>query len=120
MKRPEDIEHFVRRRFSAAASAPVTVDKVRPCISASIGVTIYPQDDSDADQLIRHADRAMYAAKQAGKNRYQIFRYPSATWPWSQLQSIETLRQALAFGTICPPLPAKVNLRTGAVVGAGR
>jgi diguanylate cyclase (GGDEF)-like protein len=42
-------------------------------VSASIGVTIYPQDDADADQLMRHADQAMYQAKQLGKNRYHVF-----------------------------------------------
>jgi GGDEF domain-containing protein len=38
-----------------------------------MGVTIYPQDGSVADLLVRHADQAMYAAKQAGKNRYHRF-----------------------------------------------
>ena len=42
-------------------------------VSASIGVTFYPQDDVDADVLLRHADQAMYQAKQAGKNRYHLF-----------------------------------------------
>jgi diguanylate cyclase (GGDEF)-like protein/PAS domain S-box-containing protein len=43
-------------------------------VSASIGVTFYPQHkDVDADQLIRQADQAMYIAKQSGKNRYHIF-----------------------------------------------
>jgi GGDEF domain-containing protein len=36
-------------------------------LSAYIGVTLYPQDGVDADQLMRHADQAMYVAKQAGK-----------------------------------------------------
>jgi EAL domain-containing protein (putative c-di-GMP-specific phosphodiesterase class I) len=42
-------------------------------VSASIGVTLYPDDNVDADSLLRHADHAMYTAKQLGKNRYQIF-----------------------------------------------
>ncbi len=42
-------------------------------ISASIGVTLYPDDDVDADGLLRHADQAMYAAKQLGRNRYHFF-----------------------------------------------
>jgi diguanylate cyclase (GGDEF)-like protein len=43
-------------------------------VSASIGATFYPQaGDVDADQLLRQADQAMYRAKLAGKNRYQIF-----------------------------------------------
>lgn len=42
-------------------------------ITASIGVTLYPNDSSDADTLLRHADWAMYQAKQAGRNRYYLF-----------------------------------------------
>lgn len=42
-------------------------------ISASIGVTIYPVDKSEADILLRHADQAMYLAKQRGKNQYKFF-----------------------------------------------
>ena len=42
-------------------------------ISASIGVTVFPNDGSDADTLLRHADRAMYAMKQAGRNRFHLF-----------------------------------------------
>jgi diguanylate cyclase (GGDEF)-like protein len=43
-------------------------------VSASLGVTFYPQaNDVGADQLLRQADQAMYQAKVAGRNRYQIF-----------------------------------------------
>lgn len=45
-------------------------------VSASIGVTLYPHDDSDADTLLRHADQAMYVAKESGKNRY-VFHHHS-------------------------------------------
>ena len=42
-------------------------------VSASIGVTFYPADNEDGDTLLRHADQAMYIAKQTGKNRYHIY-----------------------------------------------
>lgn len=42
-------------------------------VSTSIGVTLYPEDDSDTDLLLRHADYAMYQAKQTGKNKYCLF-----------------------------------------------
>jgi diguanylate cyclase (GGDEF)-like protein/PAS domain S-box-containing protein len=60
-------------RLLQAAADPVTVGDALLQVSASIGVTIYPQDDADADQLMRHADQAMYQAKQLGKNRYHVF-----------------------------------------------
>ncbi|MDP1652606.1 MAG: diguanylate cyclase, partial [Rhodocyclaceae bacterium] len=51
----------------AVADATVT------SVSASMGVTFFPADAADADTLVRHADQAMYLAKQAGRNRYQVF-----------------------------------------------
>ena len=56
-----------------ACAEPVELKDLVIQVSASIGVTLFPSDDVDADQLIRHADQAMYQAKQAGKNRYQFF-----------------------------------------------
>jgi diguanylate cyclase (GGDEF)-like protein/PAS domain S-box-containing protein len=61
-------------RLLAAAAEPVSVNERLLQVSASLGVTFYPQaGDVDADQLLRQADQAMYQAKLAGKNRYQIF-----------------------------------------------
>jgi diguanylate cyclase (GGDEF)-like protein/PAS domain S-box-containing protein len=61
-------------RLLAAAAEPVRVGELILKVSASIGVTFYPQQgDLDADQLIRQADQAMYRAKMTGKNRYHMF-----------------------------------------------
>ena len=58
----------------SAASLPLTVDDIILRVSASLGVTFYPQtEEVDADQLLRQADQAMYQAKLAGKNRYHFF-----------------------------------------------
>ena len=50
-------------RVMESVSAPYTLDTERVVVTASIGYTIFPQDDADADTLLRHADQAMYAAK---------------------------------------------------------
>jgi diguanylate cyclase (GGDEF)-like protein/PAS domain S-box-containing protein len=60
-------------RLLQAAASPVMMGETALQVSASIGLTFYPQDNVDADQLLRHADQAMYTAKQAGKNRYHLF-----------------------------------------------
>ncbi|MGD9169872.1 MAG: PAS domain S-box protein, partial [Candidatus Thiodiazotropha sp.] len=61
------------KRILDKVSEPMMLEKELVSVSASIGVTLYPDDDVDADNLLRHADHAMYTAKQLGKNRYQIF-----------------------------------------------
>jgi diguanylate cyclase (GGDEF)-like protein len=69
---PRDCEPVLLRLLQAAARS-VTADETLLNVSASIGVTLYPQDGADADLLLRHADQAMYLAKQAGRNRYHLF-----------------------------------------------
>jgi EAL domain-containing protein (putative c-di-GMP-specific phosphodiesterase class I) len=86
-------------------------------VSASIGVTFYPQDDSDADQLIRHADRAMYEAKQSGKNRFYVFDSAKDAEFRSQGEQILRMRLAIANGELELYYQPKVNLKTAEVVG---
>jgi diguanylate cyclase (GGDEF)-like protein len=60
-------------RLLEAAATPVEVNGLSHQVSASVGVTLYPQTtDTDADQLLRQADQAMYVAKSSGKNRYYL------------------------------------------------
>ena len=67
----------VLHRLLAAAAQPVDIEGHTLRVSASAGVRFYPQGHeppaTDADQLLRQADRAMYQAKQAGRNRYRVF-----------------------------------------------
>jgi diguanylate cyclase (GGDEF)-like protein/PAS domain S-box-containing protein len=61
-------------RLLEAAATPVDVNGVVLQVSASVGVTLYPQVEAlEAEQLLRQADQAMYAAKSSGKNRYHFF-----------------------------------------------
>jgi diguanylate cyclase (GGDEF)-like protein/PAS domain S-box-containing protein len=60
-------------RLLAAIAAPALIAGTMVSVSASIGVTLFPDDDSDPDTLLRHADQAMYRAKEAGRGRYQLY-----------------------------------------------
>jgi len=60
-------------RLIAEIAAPYQVDNKQLSVTASIGVALCPHDDSDPDTILRHADQAMYVAKQTGRNRYQLF-----------------------------------------------
>lgn len=61
------------QRVLDTLAQPVNLDGQSVAVTASIGVSLYPQDDADADTLLRHADQAMYQAKQGGRNRYHVF-----------------------------------------------
>ena len=117
LEHPHDCEPVLARLLSAASS-PVTVTGNQLQVSASIGVTLYPQDAADADQLMRHADHAMYQAKQAGKNRYHLFDPSQDAAAKIQRLSIERIRSALHANEMVLHYQPKVNMKTGAVVGA--
>ena len=111
-----DCEPVLERLLKAAAT-PVAVGDMVMRVSASIGVTLYPQDGVDAEQLIRHADQAMYVAKQVGKNRYNFFdtaQYKAVT---IQQESLGNIRAALQRREFVLHYQPKVNMRSGAVIG---
>ena len=105
-------------RLLQAASDPVTAREQVLQVSASIGVTLYPQDGGDADLLMRHADQAMYAAKQAGRNRYHLFDVAHDAAIQTQHESREQIGRALDRGEFVLYYQPKVNMKTRVVIGA--
>jgi diguanylate cyclase (GGDEF)-like protein/PAS domain S-box-containing protein len=106
-------------RLLAAAASPVAFGDVVLQVSASLGVTFYPQEqEMDADQLLRQADQAMYQAKLSGKNRYRVFDAEHDSNIRGHHESLENIRRALAEHEFVLHYQPKVNMRTGAVIGA--
>jgi diguanylate cyclase (GGDEF)-like protein/PAS domain S-box-containing protein len=108
----------VLARLLESAATPVQVANTVLHVSASIGVTIYPQDGVDADQLMRHADQAMYLAKQAGKNRYHLFDVARDAAVQTQRESLEHIRRGLDRSEFVLYYQPKVNMKTGLAIGA--
>jgi diguanylate cyclase (GGDEF)-like protein/PAS domain S-box-containing protein len=107
----------VLNRLLAAASAPVHVAGNGLRVSASIGVAFYPQDGEDADHLLRHADQAMYIAKQAGKNRYHLFDAAQNEIVKTRHEMIDRIRLAMERDEFELHYQPKVNMRTRQFVG---
>jgi len=105
-------------RVSAALTQPFQVSGESVTISASIGVTLYPHDGSDADTLLRHADQAMYVAKQAGRNRHHLFDPEKDRRARRRREDIARIRQALEAREFVLYYQPKVDMRQGRVVGA--
>jgi diguanylate cyclase (GGDEF)-like protein/PAS domain S-box-containing protein len=72
LQRHDEYEVTLNRVLDEIRS-PLTIDGHEFGISASIGVVLCPRDGKDQDELLRMADQAMYAAKQAGRNRWHVF-----------------------------------------------
>ncbi len=105
-------------RILLAVAKPVALEGGEECVTASIGVTLFPQDDADADTLLRHADQAMYVAKETGRNRYHLFDLESDRRAQQHRQMLDVLRTALAQDQFVLHFQPKVDLRDGRVVGA--
>ncbi|HEY8034256.1 MAG TPA: diguanylate cyclase [Methylobacter sp.] len=61
------------KRLHENIALPIYIQDQSFLLTASIGVSIFPDDGNDPDVLLRHADQAMYVAKQSGKNRYHFY-----------------------------------------------
>ena len=118
LKHTQDWEPVLTRLLHSAAE-PVILGNAMLQVSASIGVTLYPQDGVDTDQLMRHADQAMYIAKQSGKNRYHLFDVDHDAAVQIQRESVERIRLAIEQQEFVLHYQPKVNMKTGDVIGAG-
>lgn len=117
MSNAQEYESLLQRLLSAV-SHPVQIDNITIQVSASIGVTLYPQDGVNADQLLRHSDQAMYMAKQAGKNCYHVFDVAKDVAVKIQQREIESIKKALKNNEFVLYYQPKVNMKSGEVIGA--
>ncbi|CDG82536.1 putative bifunctional diguanylate cyclase/phosphodiesterase [Janthinobacterium agaricidamnosum] len=108
------VERVVQEVIGSLAR-PFVVEGDHAQISASIGIALYPADASDTDSLLRHADQAMYAAKNAGRNRYSYFTPAVQAAAQLRLRTAGDLRQALQQEQFEIHYQPIVNLQTGAI-----
>ena len=117
MEQPEDAAVAARRMLQALA-APHLITHQDLHVTASIGISIYPDDGLDAETLIKNADTAMYEAKENGRQGFKFFK-SSMNERAVERQSIEEgLRRALEHNEFTLQYQPKVNLRTHEITGA--
>ena len=109
---------LILERVLEATRLPIHTEAHTLSISASIGVSLYPSDRSDPDILLRHADMAMYLAKQAGKNRFQLFDTEIDRVAQSQRDFLERMERALQAQEFVLHYQPQVDLVSAQVVGA--
>ena len=100
-----------------AVAAPVLVDDCFLEVTCSIGLSIYPTDAVDADMLLKHADAAMYRAKEQGRNNVQFYTAQLHQQITSRLKMASNLHLALERNEFFLHYQPKVDLRTGAITG---
>ena len=109
---------LIMARVLASLSASYLISEIQiSALSASIGVSLYPLDDADADTLLRHADQAMYQAKQHGRNQWQLFNHSLEAQIQSGHQTLQRVKEALSNQEFVLYYQPKVNMRAGLIVG---
>jgi diguanylate cyclase (GGDEF)-like protein/PAS domain S-box-containing protein len=114
----EECQRALDRMLQACAAPYVVGGSAQTLVSVSIGVTMFPTDPADPDTLVRHADHAMYVAKQAGKNRYQMFDTRLEQRIEARHATLRHLAEAMKAGQFLLHFQPKVNCRHGHIVGA--
>ena len=106
-------------RVLRVVSQPYVIDPASESvqITASMGATIYPIDRSDADTLLRHADHAMYGAKQSGRNGYLFFDPEHRRRTEERVMALGRVQEALDQGEFVLFYQPKVEMTSGRVLG---
>ena len=110
---PRGLEPVLNKLLGTLAAA-FELGNERVFVSASIGVTIYPLDANDIEDLLKNADQALYVAKGAGRNRFHFFTPALQEAAQSRVRLAHDLREALAanqFRVVYQPI---VEMATGA------
>jgi diguanylate cyclase (GGDEF)-like protein len=106
---------LIAQQIIDSLRAPFALGQEQAFVSASIGITLYPDDARDIDDLLKHADQAMYAAKGAGRNRYSFFTPALQVAALNRMRLTNDLRGALAGGQFALYFQPIVHLESGRV-----
>ena len=117
LNQPEDAAQVAEKILERVVE-PVMAGATAIEISVSIGIAVYPFDGNDIDTLLRNADDAMYRAKQAGRNTYQLCTEQMKTRASERLSMQSRLRKAMADDELVLAYQPQVSIGTGLVVGA--
>jgi diguanylate cyclase (GGDEF)-like protein/PAS domain S-box-containing protein len=117
VKDPEDVAIAAKRLLKSLAET-YSMGQRDLHITASIGVSLYPDDGLDAETLIKNADTAMYQAKENGRQTYQFFKSEMNVKAVERQSIEEDLRRALERKEFSLHYQPKIDLKTGAITGA--
>src|SRR5215510_8294463 len=114
----EEIIYRAMQRITAKVAEPLTIDGKELYVTCSAGISLYPQDGRDVDTLLKHADAAMYRAKEHGRNNFQFYTSEMNDRVNERLSLEHALRRALERKEFLLHYQQKTDLRTGQIIGA--
>jgi len=108
---------LVARKIHDAFEAPFTLEEKDVFLGCSIGITLFPDDGENIDDLLMHADIAMYHAKDAGKNTFRFFEQEMNHESVERLALQSDLRQALKRGEFLLLYQPKLDIQSNKITG---
>jgi len=114
----DDAAGQVARKIIERLARPFAVDGHELFVTTSIGISLYPDDSGDVYTLLKHADSAMYRAKEMGRNTYQFYSHEMSAKAYERLSLETSLRHALNRGEFELYYQPQVDFTNGRVVGA--
>lgn len=116
VQRVEDVAVVVDNLMQAI-TLPFSIHGRELRVTASVGISVYPDDALDPDGLLKDADSAMYYAKQRGRNNYQFFKPQMNERALERLSLENDMRGALDRGELQLYYQPQLDLRTGELIG---
>lgn len=113
----ENFRLNILHRIINTIATPINISGQELLITSSVGIATYPHDGKTADQLIKHADIAMYRAKELGKNNFQFFTQSMNEKAAKRLQIENLLRSAIPKEELLLYYQPKVDLNTMQTIG---
>ena len=113
-----DLVRNIVERMLAVVTQPWITEHGEFNVSCSIGVALFPNDGADAQTLLKHADSAMYRAKESGRNNFQFFTRELNALMIERLAMESSLRRALERDQFMLHYQSRVDLHTGRIIGA--
>jgi diguanylate cyclase (GGDEF)-like protein len=105
-------EHIITR-----ISEPFNINTHEILITPSIGITLYPTDGTNTEELLKHADAAMYRAKESGRGKYMFFEERMNIEDMERTRMEQDMRHALTRNEFKLLYQPQVNLETGKIIG---
>jgi diguanylate cyclase (GGDEF)-like protein len=114
----DEVTYRAMQRIVAKVSEPVVIDGKELLVTCSAGISLFPQNGPDVDTLLKHADAAMYSAKQHGRNNFQFYTSEMNRLVNERLALEHSLRRALERMEFVLYYQPRVSVKSGAIVGA--
>ena len=114
----EEVMFRAMQRIISKVSEPLSIDGRELVVTCSAGVSLHPQDGPDIETLLKNADAAMYRAKEHGRNNFQFYTVEMNRLVNERLALESSLRRALERNELLLHYQPKLNLKSGAIVGA--